>query len=76
GNRARPFEPYLYEGLATEHSLELTLSEAAAGSDVRLFLTGWVYWATGSINLQVDDDPRVEFAPVALDVPDGSGGWR
>ena len=79
GNWARPFEPHLYEGLATRHSLELTLpavAEPAGGADARLFLTGWVYWATGSINLQVDQDPRVTFAPVSLEVPDGSGGWR
>ena len=79
GSWARPFEPYLYEGLATGHSLELTLAGMAGldeGTGVRLFLTGWVYWATGSINLQVDQDPRVTFAPVALEVPDGAGGWR
>ncbi len=78
-NWARPFDPYLYEGLATDHSLELTLpqvAEMADGTEARLFLTGWVYWATGSINLQVDQDPRVTFAPVALEVPDGDGGWR
>jgi len=79
GSWARPFDRYLYEGLATAHSLELTLADVAepgAGSHARLFLTGWVYWATGSINLQVDQDPRVTFAPVALEVPDGTGGWR
>lgn len=79
GSWTRPFDPYLYEGLATGHSLEMALpqaSELTAGADARLFLTGWVYWATGSINLQVDQDPRVNFAPVALEVPDGKGGWR
>jgi len=76
GDWARPFAPFLYEGLATEHSIELDLPQATPGETVRLFLTGWVYWATGSINLQVDQDPRVLFAPVALEVPDGQGGWR
>lgn len=76
GDWTRPFEPGLYEGLATGHSLELALPEAGRGRHVRLYLTGWVYWATGSINLLVDEDPRVRFAPVALEVPDGRGGWR
>ena len=76
GNWATPFERDLYEGLATEHSLELNLADAREGADVRLLLTGWVYWATGSINLQVDQDPRVRFAPVQLQVPDRRGGWR
>ncbi len=73
---ATPFEPGLYEGLATPHALELVLPDAGTGGAVRLFLTGWVYWATASVNLVVDDDPRVAFAPVALEVPDGRGGWR
>jgi hypothetical protein len=76
GNRARPFAPYLYEGLATAHHLEIDLPDAHPDETPRLFLTGWVYWATGSINLQVDQDPRVVFAPVSLEVPDGAGGWR
>ncbi len=71
-----PFEPGLYEGLATPHALELSLPEAGAGGPVRLYLTGWVYWATASVNLVVDEDPRVAFAPVGLEVPDGRGGWR
>ena len=71
-----PFEPALYEGLATSHALDLSLPDAGAGGLVRLYLTGWVYWATASVNLVVDEDPRVAFAPVALEVPDGRGGWR
>ncbi len=71
-----PFDAGLYEGLATPHALELALADAGTGGTVRLFLTGWVYWATASINLVVDDDPRVAFAPVAIEVPDGRGGWR
>jgi len=90
---AVPFEPGRYEGLATPHSLEITLAGAADpvsgvasrdgsedgardGPPVRLLLTGWVYWATGSLNLAADQDPRVDFEPVRLEVPDGDGGWR
>jgi hypothetical protein len=53
--------------------------EAASGfSDavVKLYLTGWVYWSMGSVNLAVDQDPAVSFLPVSLEVPDGNGGWR
>lgn len=77
GNWTRPFERDRYEGLATPHSLELSLGdEVRTGQRVRLFLTGWVYWATGSINVVVDEDPRTRFEPVALEVDDGSGDWR
>ena len=71
-----PFDLGIYEGLATPHALELSLPDAGAGGQVRLYLTGWVYWATASVNLVVDEDPRVTFAPVGLEVPDGLGGWR
>ncbi len=73
---AKPFDPYLYEGLATPHGLELNLGNIPEGESVHLFLTGWVYWATSSVNLVVDEDPRVGFEPVRLQVPDGNGGWR
>ena len=77
---AVPFERAPYDGLATRHHLELSLPEASGGSEadeqVVLFLTGWVYWATGSSNVAVADDPRYDFEPVSLQVPDGQGGWR
>jgi hypothetical protein len=88
GEWAIPFAPGPYDGMATPHSLTLDLSRswpsgeehAADGSTdsdtIRLYLTGWVYWATGSINLAADQDPRHAFTPVSLEVPDGDGGWR
>lgn len=77
GTWAMPFEPGIYDGLATEHAITLELPEASAGaSAVQLYLTGWVYWSMGSVNLAVDQDPRVAFTPVSLQVPDGRGGWR
>ncbi len=79
GRWATPFELGPYDGMATPHELELTLHDAAgtaANAAIHLYLTGWVYWTTGSINLAADQDPRHAFTPVSLDVPDGNGGWR
>lgn len=87
GEWAVPFVPGPYDGMATPHSLTLDLARSwpsgeehsadGSGKDpVRLYLTGWVYWATGSINLAADQDPRHAFTPVSIEVPDGSGGWR
>jgi len=76
GTWARPFEPAAYDGLATNHSLTLELPEAPEGQPVHLYLTGWVYWSMGSVNLAVDQDPRTGFTPVSLEVPDGQGGWK
>ncbi len=75
GRWAAPFEADAYDGLATEHALTLELPEAT-GDSVYLHLTGWVYWSMGSVNLAVDQNPTTAFTPVALEVPDGSGGWR
>jgi len=77
GTWAVPFEPGSYEGLATPHAVILELPEASTNAvSVHLYLTGWVYWAMGSINLAVDQDPGAEFTPISLEVPDGRGGWR
>ena len=87
GEWAVPFVPGPYDGMATPHSLTFDLGRSwpsgeehgadGSGEDaVRLYLAGWVYWATGSINLAADQDPRHAFTPVSLEVPDGSGGWR
>ncbi len=65
-----------YEGLAAPHAVELELPAVGGDEVLRLFLTGWVYWATGSANLVVAEDPRFGFEPVRLEVPDGAGGWR
>lgn len=54
----------------------IELGGAAGSGHVKLYLTGWVYWSMGSVNLAVDQDPAVEFLPVSLEVPDGDGGWR
>ena len=76
GTWARVFEPAAYDGLATNHSITLELPEVRDDQPVHLYLTGWVYWSMGSVNLAIDQDPRTGFAPVSLEVPDGRGGWR
>ena len=82
---AIPFRPDRYDGLATSHHLVFELPAVAAAREastgdgtvpVMLYLTGWVYWPTSSINLAVDQDPRVAFSPVIVEVGDGHGGWR
>ena len=76
GTWSREFKPAAYDGLATNHSLTLELPEVPEGQPVHLYLTGWVYWSMGSVNLAVDQNPRTGFTPVSLEVPDGQGGWR
>jgi tetratricopeptide (TPR) repeat protein len=80
GEHAVPFDPTPGQmlGLATPHFLELEFDAAAvaAGSQLRLLMTGWFYWTDASVNVAAARDPRFEFVPPILQVPDGQGGWR
>ena len=38
-------------------------------------MTGWLFWSNASVNLAIARDPRWEFVPPILQVPDGEGGW-
>ncbi len=76
---AAPFTPLVatYRGIATRHTLELTLPDAArAAKRVRLLLTGWLQWGDASVNLAAARNGSVEFVPPLLAQPDGAGGWR
>ncbi len=79
GEHAVPFEPLdsRYLGLATKHWLELVLpDEARTAQRVRLLMTGWLTWTDASVNVSAHRTGTLAFAPPALAVPDGSGGWR
>jgi hypothetical protein len=77
---AIPFspEPGQYQGLATEHVLELEFDAERVRSapKLRLFLNGWFYWTDASVNVAVARHPDMAFVPPLLSVPDGEGGWR
>jgi hypothetical protein len=80
GSYAAPFEPVAGQmlGLAEPHVLELAFDaeRVAAAPQLRLFMTGWFYWTDASVNVAAARDPRYEFVPPILQVPDGAGGWR
>lgn len=79
GEHAIPFEPAppQFQGLATPHSLELTLPESVRdAARVRLLMTGWFYWTDASVNIAAAQHAEIEFVPPTLSVPDGDGGWR
>jgi len=88
GRHARPWDRKLAQGLVEPYQIELDLgpageapqagSEGAGGrSPVVLFLTGWTYPTTVSLNVALSRDPsRGVPKPPSLSVPDGRGGWR
>lgn len=74
-----------YEGIAEPHALVLDLGgserqddpeHASDAGTVTLFLDAWIYWPESSTVMAVAQDPRVAIHPLALEVPDGRGGWR
>lgn len=80
GEHAAPFElpPPQMLGLASPHFLELEFDpEGLADAErLQLLMTGWFYWTDASVNMAAARDPRFEFVPPMIQVPDGSGGWR
>ncbi|MHC4892978.1 MAG: FG-GAP-like repeat-containing protein [Planctomycetota bacterium] len=80
GDIAEPFEAYRGQwlGLATPHTLELHFDpEAVADAEqLRLLMTGWLYWTDASVNVASARHPGYDFVPPILQVPDGEGGWK
>lgn len=80
GTYAAPFEPAPGQvlGLAEPHVLELAFDgeRVAAAPKLRLLMTGWFYWTDASVNVAAARDPRYEFIPPVLQVPDGAGDWE
>jgi len=73
----KPFDRKHGAGYAEPHYLELDLGELADAKRVTLFLTGWIFPASTSMNVGVSQNagltPRQ--AP-SLWVPDAGGEWR
>lgn|GEM_PF-574309 len=80
GAMSAPFVPHRgqFLGLATPHTLDLEFDAdlVANGEDLRLVLTGWLYWTDASVNMAAARHPAYEFVPPILMRPDGDGGWR
>jgi hypothetical protein len=77
---AAPFDPAppQIQGIGEPHVLDLEFDPAAVAdaNKLRLVMTGWLYWSNASVNMAIARDPRHDFIPPILQVPDGEGGWR
>ncbi len=65
-------------GVVEEHALIVDPGElpvANAATTVRLFLSGWVYWANSSAMRALSSNSRVPLHPPQLQVRDGRGRW-
>lgn len=71
------FDDELRRGLADEHFLEIDLGALGRPKQVTLFLTGWLYPSSTSLNVGVSQDLAGPAArPPALEVPDQHGQWQ
>lgn len=71
------FDSESRRGLVEEHYLELDLGKLEPPKQLTLFLTGWMYPTSTSLNLGVSsgkDGPEIR--PPALWIPDADGTWR
>ncbi len=65
------------QGLTEPSTLELDLGPLADPDRLTLFLTGWMYPTTVSMNVALGRDPELGLPqPPSLQVPDGAGGWQ
>jgi FG-GAP-like repeat/Tetratricopeptide repeat len=65
-----------YQGVAADHYLEVALGdEVPAEGPVWLVAFGWVYPTDASINVAISQGDHPVLHGLALDVPDGKGGW-
>lgn len=71
-----PVPPGPYRGVCRPHDLILELGSVPDPSNVRLFLSGWIYPAGTSVNVAAAQNPSVRIVPPTLSVGDGRGGWR
>jgi Tfp pilus assembly protein PilF len=80
GEHAQPFDlaPTQFQGVVAPHVLDLEFDVEAVrdAEKLRLVMTGWLFWSNASVNVAIARDPRFEFVPPLLQVPDGEGGWR
>ena len=70
------FELGPYQGIATEHYVEVALGDAVpTEGPLWLVASGWVYPTDASINVAVSQGDHRAPRGLQLEVPDGQGGW-
>lgn len=77
GQFLRGYDVKYRQGVTDEHFLELDLGKLDQPKKITLFLTGWIYPPTPSINLALAQNPnRITWRPPFIQVPDAQGNWK
>jgi hypothetical protein len=78
----KAFDVRYTQGSTEEHYLELDLGPLEEGEPgeplpITLFLTGWIYPTSTSLNIGIAEDPDAEAPrPPSIWTPDSNGEWR
>lgn len=71
------FSPGVYQGVAEDHFVEITLGDGVpTDGPLRLLGYGWIRPTDSSINVALGQGGRPSPQGLRLEVPDGRGGWR
>jgi tetratricopeptide (TPR) repeat protein len=70
------FSPGKYQGIADVHDLVLDFGKQRPGTDIVLFLNGWLFPTDASINVAVSQGHAESVVHPYLQVPDARGNWQ
>ena len=69
-------EPGVFQGVVETHFIVLDLGDVSDGSELTLFLTGWIFPTDTSINLALSQNPSINPHFPYLQVRDKDGQWQ
>ncbi len=77
GRFTKTWEQGLNQGLTDEHWLEIDFGSHADPNHLRLFLTGWLFPTSTSINVSMSENPlKPQLKPPAIWMPNSQGEWE
>ncbi len=77
GNYLDTFGRGRYQGVTRDHYVEIDLGDDALSSGpLWLIANGWMHPTDSSINVAISQGQQEQPKPLALEIPDGHGGWH
>jgi tetratricopeptide (TPR) repeat protein len=76
GNRLGGFAKGPYQGIATDHHVEIDLGQINTTAGVDIIAQGWIRPTDTSINVASSQGSSPAPKALCVSVPDGKGGWK
>lgn len=70
------FKPGKYQGVTEQHELIIDPGKNAAGDNLLLFMTGWIFPADASINVAIAQSESLKVMPPVIQVRNKEGKWE